>query len=254
MKSLATITFAVLATLLAHNCANAQSTSAVGPRGNLRSRLPFSSPGGAAAGQMSPRTRPQPTGGAVSFMGNYAAWAGNGYLGAGTSSAQPYQRGRGPMLPQQQRSVNGIGANDFNPANPNAQQGQLTGQQDFDGDYGWMDVEPAAAGAQREGAASSAGGSPSNDTANATNVQGYTGAAVPGADQVATPSNAARPVAQAMNQQASEWRFYQTPLMDRVQTQQSPQTAAPTAPGVRPAQGQQPTGVAETATGDPIKY
>jgi hypothetical protein len=255
MRTIKIAAIAAVAVLSTVTDSFAQNGSSGNPQSDLRSRLPFSRPMNASNGQMRTNSAMRPTTGVANYGAMYRQWARRGYQGGMTSpSTQSYPPGAGTMTPLQRQNVFGVGANIFNPANPNSQQSEFTGQPASE-DYGWMDVETTAVMGRRTGDVNSAGSTlPNNNTANATNVQGYTGAAVPGADQVATPGNAVTPSAQSMNQQPSEWRIYQTPLMDRP-SQQTQQSTTPSSGATSPpAQGQRPSGVSRAATGGPIKY
>lgn len=249
MRSLATIAFAAFMALFTSELSHAQSGSAAGPQRSLRSRLPFSGPTGASAAQMGVDYRMRQTGRATGFTNSYAGWAGQPYSGMGAIDSQSHYRGPDPMLPVQQRTAGWVAPYTFNPTNLSSSQGQYADQQAFDEDYAWMDFEPAPLAIQQTGTVYPAAGVRSNNTANATNVQGYTGAIVPGADQAPASGNAM----EANTLPANPGRgLIERPLMERM-----PQTAPSSPPAASepiPEQRQQPDGVSETATSGPIKY
>ncbi len=251
MKLLTALTCATLIAFVSSEFAEAQTVSSVGPRGSLRSRLPFSGPANASAGQMQASPGMRAASGTSSWGGNYAGWAGNVYPGMGTSIAQSYQRGRGLMVPIQRPNVRGVGASTFNPANPNVQQGGNQSAIRSEGGYAneseWLDYEPAPQTAYPAGGAQGAGTSLSSNTSNASNLPAPTAATVPGANQEVPTSSGPAPnvPGETMQSQQSQWRFYLAPSSG--QTSQASSSNAPAA-------GQQPSGVSEAAAGGPIKY
>ncbi len=251
MKSLVAIAFAALIASLSSESVQAQTAGSVGPRGNLRSRLPFSGPANASVGQMQASPGTRAASGTSSWSSNYTGWAGNVYPGMGTSIAQSYQRGRGLMVPVQRPNVRGVGASAFNPANPNVQQGAnqtaIQSEGGYADDGAWLDYEPAPQTAYPAGGAQGAGTSLSSNTSNASNLPAPTAATVPGANQEVPTSSGPAPntSSETMQSQPSQWRFYLAPSSGQASQASSAST---------PAAGQQPRGVSEATAGGPIKY
>jgi hypothetical protein len=251
MKSLIGLAFATLIAFLSSEFVEAQTVSSVGPRGNLRSRLPFSGPADANVGQTQTSPGTLAASATPSWRGNYTGWAGNVYPGMGTSIAQTYGSGRGLMVPIQRPNVRGVGASAFNPANPNAQRGGIQTAIQSEGQYAdegaWLDYEPAPQTAYPAGSAQGAGTSVSSNTSNASNLPVPTAATIPGANQEVPTSSSAASTApgELMQSQPSQWRFYLVPSSDQT-SQASSRTT--------PAASQQPSGVSEAAAGGPIKY
>lgn len=243
MRWLPTFVFAALIALVTSELSNGQSPRAVGPQGSLRSRLPFSGPTDSNAARMGSNQMRQ-AGGAVGFSNNYAGWAGYGYPGMGATAAQAYYNGREPIAPTQRAATGNVAGNISNYS-----QAPFAGQQAFDEGYSWMDFEPMRQATQPDWSGYSPDATRSNNTANATNAQGYTGAVVPGADQVPAAVDDIEPSAQSVN---TTQGFYQRPLMERMPQMQ--QSRAPAAGESTQAQGQQPSGVSEAASSGPIKY
>lgn len=266
MRSTITGLIASIAVLSEYSVGYAQSGGAANSQSSLRARLPFSGPANTGTGQRGINSTVRPTTGSNNFSGNYTGGAANGYQdGMGWSRNQAYVRGGGPMVPVQRPNVQGVGANNFNPANPNAT------QQTQDDDFGWMDYEPAPQMAYPASGPNLAGGALPSNTSNAANAQPATAATEPGANQVvraagetgARTSNMQASGAAGLNsdlqdasttQQPYRWRFYETPLAGRIAPQQNGGTSAPAGNSAVPTQSQQPSGVGEAASGGPIKY
>lgn len=273
---------AAIAVLFVGGITTAQTNTGANSQGGLRARLPFSGSSNANSGQLGSNRSLRPTTGPNATGGNYGGWGSYGNLGGGgASSVSPYPQGRGAMVRMQRPNVNGIGANNFNPASPNATRPNASGGSDagyqagtVGEDVGWMDYEPAPETAYPAGAANRAGGAQPSNTSNAVDAPALTAATAPGANQVvraageagvrtsnmpvsgvAGPASDLQAGYAASQQPATRWRFYETPLVDRAPVAQQPSSSNASADNsALPTPSQQPSGVAEAASSGPIKY